>query len=127
MPAVESAAPAALTPNANDSDVIRIDLDKLQGGALAENVSLHSGDTIFVPRAETFFVSGQVRSPGEFSLRKEMTVRQALALAGDVTERGSNRRVQIMRQVNGVETKVDANLDDQVRPGDNIVVRERLF
>ena len=127
VPAVESAAPAALTANANDSDVIRIDLDKLQGGALAENVSLHSGDTIFVPRAETFFVSGQVRSPGEFSLRKEMTVRQALALAGDVTERGSNRRVQIMRQVNGVETKVDANLDDQVRPGDNIVVRERLF
>jgi polysaccharide biosynthesis/export protein len=107
--------------------VIRIDLDKLQTGAISENVSLHSGDTIFIPKAETFFVSGQVRNPGEFVMRKEMTVRQALALAGDVTERGSTRRIQIMRHVNGVETRVSANPEDPVRPGDNIVVRERLF
>jgi protein involved in polysaccharide export with SLBB domain len=60
-------------------------------------------------------------------MRKEMSVRQALALAGDVTDRGSARRVQIIRQVNGVETKVDANPETPVRPGDNIVVRERLF
>lgn len=126
-PALEVAAPAPATPNANEADVIRIDLDKLQAGALAENVPLQSGDTIFVPRAETFFVSGHVRSPGEFVMRKDMTVRQALALAGDVTERGSNRRIQIIRQVNGVETRVSASLEDPVRAGDNIVVRERLF
>ena len=125
--ALEAVVPGPLPLNATDSDVIRIDLDKLQLGAIAENVPLQSGDTIFVPRAETFFVSGHVRTPGEFAMRKEMTIRQALALAGDVTERGSNRRIQIMRQVNGVETKVDANLEDPVRAGDNIVVRERLF
>jgi polysaccharide biosynthesis/export protein len=125
--AAEPAAAVPLTPDATDADVIRIDLDKLQTGAISENVSLHSGDTIFIPKAETFFVSGQVRNPGEFVMRKEMTVRQALALAGDVTERGSTRRIQIMRHVNGVETRVSANPEDPVRPGDNIVVRERLF
>jgi protein involved in polysaccharide export with SLBB domain len=49
-------------------------------------------------------VSGQVRTPGEYVIRTSgMTVRQALALAGGVTERGSSRRVQIIRVVNGKE------------------------
>ena len=56
-----------------------------------------------------------------------MTVRQVLALAGGVTERGSTRRIQIIRQVNGVDTTVGATLQDAVRAGDTIVVRERFF
>ena len=85
------------------------------------------GDTIFVPRAESVFVSGLVRTAGEYVIRKGMTVRQVLALAGGVTERGSTRRIQIIRQVDGVETTVGANLQDAVRAGDTIVVRERFF
>jgi polysaccharide export outer membrane protein len=73
------------------------------------------------------FVAGQVRSPGEYVIRKDMTVRQVLTVAGGVTDRGSTRRIQIVRQVNGVETKIAANLEDIVQPGDNIVVRDRLF
>jgi polysaccharide export outer membrane protein len=56
-----------------------------------------------------------------------MTVRQVLALAGGVTDRGSTRRIQILRQVDGQEVTISASLKDQVRPGDTIVVRERLF
>lgn len=111
----------------NDANLKHIDLDKLQGGDATLNVTLRSGDTLMVPRAETIFVSGQVASAGEFVLRKGMTVRQALALAGGVTDRGSSRRIQIIRKVKGVDTKVDADLQDVVNPGDTIVVRERLF
>jgi protein involved in polysaccharide export with SLBB domain len=56
-----------------------------------------------------------------------MTVRQVLALAGGVTDRGSMRRIQIVRKVNGIDTAVGARLQDAVRPGDTIVARERLF
>ena len=75
-----------------------MNLQSLQSGGLSQNVALRAGDTIFVPRAETVFVSGEVRTPGEYVIRiSGMTVRQALALAGGVTERGSSRRVQIVR------------------------------
>ena len=123
------AATAAIerAQNSNTSDVIRINLQNLQAGELSQNVTLRSGDTIFVPRAESVFASGEVRTPGEYVMRKGMTVRQLLALAGGVTERGSTRRIQIIRQVNGRETTVGASLEDAVRSGDNIVVRGRLF
>jgi polysaccharide biosynthesis/export protein len=114
-------------PNSKEGDVIRVNLQNLQMGALSENVALRSGDTIFVSRAQTVFVSGQVRSPGEYVIRKDMTVRQVLTLAGGATDRGSTRRIQIIRQVEGLETKIAASLEEVVRPGDNIVVRERLF
>lgn len=108
-------------------DTIRVDLQKLQSGTLAQNVTLRAGDTIFVPRAQTVFVSGQVRMPGEYAIRGAMTVRQALALAGGVTDRGSTRRVQIIRVVNGKEMTIGGDLQKTVEAGDTIVVNERFF
>jgi polysaccharide export outer membrane protein len=108
-------------------DTTRVDLQKLQSGAFAQNVTLRPGDTIFVPRAETVFVSGQVRMPGEYPVRAGMTVRQALALAGGITERGSTRRVQIIRVVNGKEVTLGGDLQRTVQAGDTIVVNERFF
>jgi polysaccharide export outer membrane protein len=109
------------------SEVTRIDLEKLQTGALELNVPLQSGDTIFVPRLPTVFVSGNVRSPGEYALRKPLTVRQVITLAGGVTDRGSTRRIQIVRLVDGDEATVNASLEDVVQAGDTILVRERFF
>jgi len=125
-----STAPApvsALNPNSPNADTIRVDLATLQAGTLTQNVALRAGDTVFVPRAATVFVSGHVRTPGEYAIRAGMTVRQAIALAGGVTDRGSTRRLQILRQVNGKETTVSADLTTIVQSGDTIVVRERFF
>jgi polysaccharide export outer membrane protein len=121
------AAVAMQPQHAPGADVTRVNLQTLQSGALAQNVALWPGDTVVVPRAEPVIVSGSVRTAGEYLLRRPMTVRQVLALAGGVTERGSTKRIQILRQVSGADTVIDAHLDDPVRPGDTIVVRERLF
>jgi polysaccharide export outer membrane protein len=105
-----------------------VNLQSLQSGALSQNVALRAGDTIFVPRAETVFVSGEVRNPGEYVMRSSgMTVRQALALAGGVSERGSSRRIQIVRVVNGKEETISATLQMTLKAGDTIVVQERYF
>jgi len=86
------------------------------------------GDTIFVPRAESVYVFGQVKSPGAYGLQqKNTTVLQALALAGGLTNRGSMNRIQIVRIVNGKKQEISAKLTDVVRAGDTIVVRERFF
>jgi polysaccharide export outer membrane protein len=123
-----SAATApAPNPNAPNAETLRVDLQRLQTGALSQNVSLQPGDTVFVPRAETVFVSGQVQSPGEYVIRKGMTVRQVLALAGGVTDRGSTRRIQIIRVVNGKEVTTGVDQQRPVQAGDTIVVLERFF
>src|SRR6185369_7120982 len=119
-------APVA-SANTARGDAIRIDLQKLQSGTLAQNLALRPGDTIFVPRALTVFVSGNVRMPGEYVIRVGMTVRQALALAGGVTDRGSTRRVQIIRLVDGKEMTLNGDLQKIVEAGDTIVVNERFF
>jgi polysaccharide export outer membrane protein len=121
------AAALARAQKGDDANVIRVNLETLQTGALSQNVTLRSGDTIFVPRSETVFVSGQVYRPGEYTIRAGMTVRQVLALAGGVTDRGSTRRIQIIRAIDGTETTMAADQQDTVRGGDTILVRERFF
>jgi polysaccharide export outer membrane protein len=121
------AAALATASEGGDAEVIRVDLGSLQSGSLKQNVVLFPGDTLFVPRAAPVIVSGQVKAAGEYVLSRPMTVRQVIALAGGVTERGSMRRIQILRVVNGEEVTLSANLKDMVQPGDTIVVRERLF
>jgi polysaccharide export outer membrane protein len=113
---------------ADASEIIRVDIKELQGGALGNSVALRDGDTLFVPRAESIYVFGQVRNPGAYPLQgKNTTVLQALSLAGGVTDRGSTNRIQIVRIVNGEKKELKAKLTDPVQPGDTIIVKERFF
>jgi len=131
MPVSDAIALASTEPRtdaaAKDADIIHANLEFLRTGAVTENIPLKGGDTIFVPRAPSVFISGEVRSPGEVTIRAGMTVREALALAGGVIERGSTRRIQVIRLSNGVRSTKSVNLNDLVQAGDNIVVRPRLF
>jgi polysaccharide export outer membrane protein len=89
---------------------------------------LHDGDTIFVPRAESVYVFGQVKNPGAYSLQQKNTsVLQALSLAGGVTDRGSTSRIRIVRIVNGEKKDLKAKIGDIVKPGDTVIVAERFF
>ena len=116
-------------PNQEDADnIVRIDLRDLQNGALSQNASLRDGDTIFVPRAESVYVFGQVKNPGAYALQqKNTTVLQALSLAGGVTDRGSTGRIRIARMVKGEKQEFRVKLSDIVQPGDTIIVQERFF
>ena len=106
----------------------RIDLRELENGDLSRNVLLMNGDTIFVHRAESVYVFGQVRNPGAYPFRQKMTtVLQALSLAGGVTDRGSTTRIQIVRIVDGEKKEFRVDLDDIVEPRDTIIVPERFF
>ena len=110
-----------------DSEILRIDLTDLQAGNAALNIRLLDGDTVNIPRALSVFVSGQVKSPGAYSVERGMNVLQVLSLAGGVTDRGSDSRIQILRTVDGKKKELKAKLTDFVEPGDTIVVKERFF
>jgi polysaccharide export outer membrane protein len=105
-----------------------VDLKDLESGGSARNAALRDGDTIFVPRAESVYVFGQVKSPGAYPLQQRNTsVLQALALAGGVADRGSTTRIKIVRIVKGVKQELHAKLGDMVLPGDTLIVPERFF
>jgi polysaccharide export outer membrane protein len=116
-------------PTSQDADnIVRVDLHDLQQGVFSQNTVLRDGDTIFIPRAESVYVFGQVKNPGAYVLQQRNTsVLQALSLAGGMTDRGSTGRIQIIRIVNGEKKEIGVKLADVVKPGDTIVVREKFF
>lgn len=121
------ASDGPVMPNGEDTEATTIDLKELQSGALSKNVALRDGDTIFVPRAESVYVFGQVKNPGAYAIQRNTTVLQALSLAGGVNERGATGRIKIVRLEKGKTVDVKAKLTDIVRAGDTIMVPERFF
>ena len=58
-------AKGPLMPNQDSgTEVFRASIRALESGSLSQNIELRDGDTIFVPRAETAYVFGQVKNPG---------------------------------------------------------------
>ncbi len=88
---------------------------------------LHDGDTVTVLKAQSVYVTGQVKSPGAYAVDAGTTVLQALSLAGGLTDRGADGRIRIQRVVEGKTTEIKAKLTDVVQPGDTIIVPERFF
>jgi polysaccharide biosynthesis/export protein len=129
--AIVRAPPGAKGPMLPDPDkgveILRASIRDLEGGSMKQNIELRDGDTLFVPRAESAYVFGQVRAPGAYAIQKDTTVMQALSLAGGHTENGALNRIKIVRLVNGVTKKLSVKLSDIVKPGDTIVVPEKFF
>ena len=93
------------------------------GGDPADDPMVAAGDKIFSPEAEIFYVSGQVNSPGSYALRPGMTVAQAIAKSGGVTESGNAKSVRTVRDGKKVKLK-EADL---VQAGDVLTIGERMF
>jgi polysaccharide export outer membrane protein len=114
----------ALGPSASVEYDIRVNLRDIQTGQ-AQNIKLRDGDTIFVPRAERISVIGHVRTSGFVVFEEGMTVFDAIAAAGGITEKGSNSRIEIVRIENGQRKSIDARQTDVLKPGDQVNVRPR--
>lgn len=105
---------------------IRVSRRDIETGK-AQNVLLKDGDTVLVPKAETFFITGYVRSPQAYTWEEGLTVERALALAGGPTERASVSRIEIERTVDGKTEKRRVKLSDLVQPNDTIRVPQRIL
>ncbi len=72
-----------------------------------------------------FFISGQVKRPGGYPYVQGLSVRQAIALAGGMTVRGSNKKINKILEQTGDEVRVDIN--SKVAPGDTLYIGETFF
>jgi polysaccharide export outer membrane protein len=97
-------------------------------GPSAPTQLLRAGDSVYVPRADQFFILGEVQKPAMYKLEPNLTVIQAISVAGGVTPKGSDRRVEIKRVgKNGEQVVVKAHANDLVQPDDVIRVKESIF
>lgn len=75
-----------------------------------------------------FYIVGEVKTPGSYAYVTGMTVINAVALAGGFTYRAKEGSFYVDRAgKNGKKTRIDADPETPVQPGDVITVRERYF
>jgi polysaccharide export outer membrane protein len=106
-----------------------VDLKGMTHGASGSPVPmLRGGDSVYVPRAEQFYIYGEVQQPNMYKLEPGMTVVQAIARAGGMTPKASQKRVEVSRRdQNGASVVTHAELTDPVRANDVIRVKESIF
>ena len=91
-------------------------------------VWMKNGDTIYVPVAGRFYLSGEVRSPDMYPLDRKLNVMQALGVGGGPTARANAKAVKLYRrQPDGSTKELRAQPDQPVMDGDVLVIQESLF
>ena len=67
--------------------------------------------TLVESRSKRIYVSGKVAKPNEYPLQKNMTVAQAISLAGGLTEWADSSDVKLIRKMKGVQKTFRVNYD----------------
>jgi polysaccharide biosynthesis/export protein len=94
----------------------------------ADDLIVQNGDVVYVERAPMVYIYGEVQRPGAMRLERGMTVMQALATGGGLTLRGTEKGLRIHRKGSDGKTQIiQPTMDDPVRDGDVVYVRESLF
>lgn len=100
------------------------------------NFKVKKGDTIIIHPKPYFYIQGEVEKPGKYELVKDLTLLQAIALAGGTGKFANEKNIEIYR-TEGSETKIiKKNLkeikkneeeDISILPMDTIIVNKRTF
>ena len=100
------------TLDSENSKLIHVDLQALMAGDVTKNIDVHDNDTIYVPKTSMFSVFGEVRNPGSYPLEKEMTVLEAISIAGGPTQDADPQKLELLRKEAGVQRKLILNIKE---------------
>jgi len=110
---------------------IKLDIDLpaiLQAGKSELDLTVENGDILFVDRAPTAYIYGEVQKPGQFRIERGMSLMQALAQAGGLTPKGTERGIKLHRRdANGNVTITEPRMNEPVQRDDVFYVKESLF
>jgi polysaccharide export outer membrane protein len=106
-----------------------IDLPNLFAASTKSNDPvIINGDTVYVDRMPMVYIYGEVQRPGAMRLERDMTVIQALATGGGLTQRGTEKGLRVHRRnADGKVEILQPGMNDAMKDGDVIYVRESLF
>jgi len=122
-------------PFASKTETLVINLRRLVSGQEPQlNVMVRNGDVVHVPFAGTAYVLGAVKKPGNITVKENLTVSQAVAMAGDVDPMLGTQDIIIMRfDDQGNPISINTNLsrifarndpDIPIKDNDVVVVKE---
>ena len=97
-------------------------------GGKDKDLIILNGDTVWVDRQPIVYIYGEVQRPGPMRLERGMTLMQSLATGGGLTQRGTEKGIRVHRRAaNGNVQIITPVMDDAMRDGDVVYVRESLF
>jgi polysaccharide export outer membrane protein len=108
---------------------IEVDLPKVfTTSGRGDDLIVQNGDVVWVDRAPTAYIYGEVQRPGPMRIERGMTLMQSLATGGGLTQRGTEKGIRIHRKgADGKVQIVQATMDEALRDGDVVYVKESLF
>lgn len=108
---------------------LQVDIAALfASGAQSQDPVVLNGDTLYVERMPTVYIYGEVQRPGAIRLEINMTLMQALASGGGLTQRGTTRGLRVHRRNGeGRVEELQPGMNDTLQNGDVIYIRESLF
>lgn len=83
-----------------ESDNYVVDLDELvRKGKMEHNITILGGDIVFVPKAGHCFLDGAVRNPGIYPMKNNLTITEAIVLAGGLANYAEEDEIKLIRYV----------------------------
>jgi polysaccharide biosynthesis/export protein len=118
----------------------RLSLEKIQAGDPSENTRVQNQDIVIVSRAQaySYFVFGEVKKPGAYTLDKETNILEGITVAGGFTDKAAPSRTRVIRSTSEGQKVIEVDMNDILRRGraattvmlqesDVVVVPESFF
>jgi polysaccharide export outer membrane protein len=118
----------------------RLSLEKIQAGDPSENARVQNQDIVIVSRAQaySYFVFGEVKKPGAYTLDKETNILEGITVAGGFTDKAAPGRTRVIRATPQGQKVIEVDMNDILRRGreakavmlqesDVVVVPESFF
>lgn len=118
----------------------RLSLEKIQAGDPSENARVQSQDIVIVSRAQaySYFVFGEVKKPGAYTLDKDTNILEGITVAGGFTDKAAPGRTRVIRSTPQGQKVIEVDMNDIIRRGreakavmlqesDVVVVPESFF
>ncbi len=115
--------PDQVDPN----DVIKVPIRDILEGEKTARIEVRNGDTIFIPKIKVFYVTGEVKRPGQYTFMKGMTILHAVSTAGGFTEKAARKKLKVVREKGNKKEELSLNPESLIEPGDTIVVPESFW
>jgi polysaccharide biosynthesis/export protein VpsN len=81
--------------------------------------------TVSIEHYRPFYIHGEVKNPGVYEFSQSLTVEQAIAIAGGLSERASSSKWFIARP--SEKNPLSVNKESSVLPGDIITINSSFF
>jgi polysaccharide export outer membrane protein len=116
-------------PRSGESSYYMVDLDDLvKNGNMAYNYPILGSDVIFVPESGNCFVDGAVRKPGTYPITSNMTITEAISLAGGLAGWADDDKIKLIRYMGRGQERQVVSLsysDLQAGVGDTLVLKDQ--